>query len=201
MIKDGPFPACLYDLKNSIRWLRANAKKYNVDPDRIGAYGNSAGGTLVLIAAMTAADKELEGDGTFPDSSSELQAVVCSGAVGDMQHPNHSKRAAAVYQNLAGALVRGTPAVEIEVVMRRASPSSYIRKNVPPVLLVHGAKDTVVFIDSTDDFHTQMNSAGANIEYLRFDDGTHEVMEQKGRTTTPAMRKFFQTQLGDSAEQ
>ena len=135
MIKDGPFPACLYDLKNSIRWLRANAKKYNVDPDRIGAYGNSAGGTLVLIAAMTAAAKELEGDGTFPDSSSELQAVVCSGAVGDMQHPNHSKRAAAVYQNLAGALVRGTPAVEIEVVMRRASPSSYIRKNVPPVLL------------------------------------------------------------------
>lgn len=200
MIKDGPFPACLHDVKNSIRWLRANAKKYNVDPDRIGAYGNSAGGTLALTVAMTAGDKELEGDGTFLDSSSELQAVVCSGAVGDMLHSHHSRRATSVYRNLAGALVRGTSEAKAEAVMRQASPSSYIRKDVPPVLLVHGAKDTVVFIDSTDEFHTRMKSAGANIEYLRFEDGTHGVMGQKGRTTTPAMRKFFATHLGDNAE-
>ena len=201
MIKDGPFPASLHDLKNSIRWLRANAKKYNADPDRIGAYGDSAGGTLTLTVAMTAGDKELEGDGTFLDSSSELQAVVCSGAVGDMQHPHHSNRAVSVYRNLAGALVRGRSVAEVEAMMCRASPCSYIRKNVPPVMLIHGAKDNVVFIDSTDDFHTRMKSADANIEYLRFEDGTHGVMGQKGRTTIPAMRKFFETHLGDSVEQ
>lgn len=54
MIKDSPFPACLHDVKNSIRWLRTNAEKYNVDPNRIGAYGNSAGGTLALTVALTA---------------------------------------------------------------------------------------------------------------------------------------------------
>jgi dipeptidyl aminopeptidase/acylaminoacyl peptidase len=150
---------------------------------------------------MTAGDKELEGDGTFLDSSSELQAVVCSGAVGDMQHPHHSNRAVSVYRNLAGALVRGRSVAEVEAMMCRASPCSYIRKNVPPVMLIHGAKDNVVFIDSTDDFHTRMKSADANIEYLRFEDGTHGVMGQKGRTTIPAMRKFFETHLGDSVEQ
>ncbi len=200
MIKDGPFPACLHDVKNSVRWLRAHATKYNVDPNRIGAYGNSAGGTLALTVAMTADEADLEGDGSFRDFSSELQAVVCSGAVGDMIHEHHSRRAATVYRNLAGALVRGTTQTEIEAVMRRASPSSYIRKDTPPILLIHGAKDPVVFIDSTDDFHTRMKSAGANIEYLRFDDGTHSVMGQKSRTTTPAMLKFFETHLRGNDE-
>lgn len=118
-----------------------------------------------------------------------------------MLHPNHSKRAAAVYRNLAGALKRGIPESELLAVMRRASPSSYIRKDVPPVLLIHGAKDTVVFIDSADDFHTRMKSAGADIKYLRFEDGTHGVMGQKARTTTPAMLKFFETHLNAGAEQ
>ena len=112
-----------------------------------------------------------------------------------MRHENHSRRAAAVYRNLAGALVRSTTEKQIEVVMRRASPSSYISKDAPPILLVHGAKDTVVFIESTDDFYKQMKSAGASIEYLRFQDGTHGVMNQKSQTTTPAMLKFFDTHL------
>lgn len=195
MIKDGPFPACLHDVKNSIRWLRANAKRYNVDPDRIGAYGNSAGGTLALTVALTGQIAELEGDGPYREFSSELQAVVCSGAVGDMQHDNHSRRAETVYRNLAGALVKGTTQTEIESVMRKASPSTYITKDAPPVLLIHGAKDTVVFIDSTDDFYERMKTGGAEIEYLRFADGTHGVMGQKGRITTPAMNGFFKKHL------
>uniref|UniRef100_UPI0026082578 alpha/beta hydrolase n=1 Tax=uncultured Gimesia sp. TaxID=1678688 RepID=UPI0026082578 len=84
MIQDKAFPACLHDVKNSIRWLRAHAKKYNVDPDNIGAYGNSAGGTLVLTAALTNKQDGFEGKGPYQNFSSELQAVVCSGAVGNM---------------------------------------------------------------------------------------------------------------------
>ena len=72
MIKDAPFPACLHDVKNAIRWLRAQAKKYHVDPNRIGACGNSAGGTLALTAALTGERKDLEGDGTFKEMSSEF---------------------------------------------------------------------------------------------------------------------------------
>lgn len=84
--------------------------------------------------------------------------------------------------------------------MRRASPSSYIDRDSPPILLVHGAKDTVVFIDSTDGFYNHMVSAGAEIEYRRFSDGTHRVMGQKARITTPAMNKFFEKHLGIRAK-
>lgn len=79
--------------------------------------------------------------------------------------------------------------------MHRALPSFYISKDAPLIFLIHGVKDTVVFIDSTDDFHKRMKSAGATIEYVRFEDGTHGVMNQMSRTTAPAMLKFFETHL------
>lgn len=195
MIKDAPFPACIHDVNNAIRWVRAHAKKYNIDPERIGAYGNSAGGTLSLTAAITKKNDNLEGDGSYQEYSSDLQAVVCSGAVGDMSHPNHSKLAARVYRNLAGGLIRGTPESQIKSVMHQASPSSYIRKDTPPILLVHGAKDSIVFIDSTDAFARKMKEVGADLTYLRFEDAGHAVMGQKGEKTMPAMYAFFEKHL------
>jgi len=133
-------------------------------------------------------------DDVILEFSSALQAVVCSGAVGDMLHSNHSKRAATVYRNLAGGRNRDTPDSEIRAVMRRASPSSYVRKEVPPIMLVHGAKDTVVFIDSTDEFFNAMKAVATDITYLRFEDAGH-VMGQKGAKTTPAMHAFFEKHL------
>ncbi|MCH9656543.1 MAG: alpha/beta hydrolase [Planctomycetes bacterium] len=197
MLQDKPFPACLHDVKNSIRWLRAHAKKYNVDPDKIGAYGNSAGGTLVLTAALTK-KQDFEGKGSHQNVSSELQAVVCSGAVGNMLHPNHSKRAAFVYRKLAIGKNRKLPDNEIKKIMRQASPSSYVRKDVCPIILVHGAKDKVVFIDSTDEFFKAMQKVGADINYLRFEDGSHGVMGQKGAKTMPAMLQFFEKHLNQA---
>ncbi len=201
MIQDGPFPACLNDVKNAIRWARAHAKEYNIDPSRIGAYGNSAGGTLVLTAALTTKESGIPEEGSFLQYSSSLQSVVCSGAVGNMLHPNHSQRAKAVYRNLAGARNRDLSLEQIETVMQTASPSSYVRKEVPPILLVHGGKDDVVFIDSTDEFFKSMKSAGANIQYLRFQDAGHAVMGQMKRKTTPAMHLFFQKHLKQSESQ
>ncbi len=195
MIQDKPFPACLHDVKNSIRWLRAHAKKYNVDPDNIGAYGNSAGGTLVLTAALTKKQDGFEEEGPYQNFSSELQAVVCSGAVGNMLHPNHSKRAATVYRKLATGKNRKLSDLEIDKIMRKASPSSYIRKDAPPILLIHGAKDKIVYIDSTDEFFKAMQAVGADITYLRFEEGSHGVMGQKGSKTMPAMNQFFEKHL------
>lgn len=195
LYKDAPFPACLYDVKNAIRWVRANAEKYGIHSDRIGAYGNSAGGTLALTAAITNGRKDLEGDGTHLDFSSDLQCMVASGAVGDMLHPTHGQRAKFAYRNLARGKNRNLSEKDMQPVMRAASPSSYINSKSPPLLLVHGAKDTVVNIASTDEFVKQMKAEGVDITYLRFADGSHGVMGQKGKVTTPAMEKFFQAHL------
>lgn len=195
LYRDAPFPACLEDVKNSIRWLRANAKKYNIDPDNIGAYGNSAGGTLALTAAITNGMKKFEGDGSHKDQSSDLQAIVGSGIVGDMLHPSHGKRANFAYSNLAKGTDRDLSESKIKKTLKAASPTSYISKDVPPLLIIHGTKDDVVVIDSTDEFSEAMKKAGADITYLRYEGAGHGVMGQKGKETTPAMMKFFKKHL------
>ncbi|MFT5469360.1 MAG: acetyl esterase/lipase [Verrucomicrobiales bacterium] len=195
LMQDAPFPACLEDLKNAIRWTRANAEEYRIDPDKIGAYGNSAGGTQVLTAALTNGQDEFEGDGSFLEFSSTLQAVVCSGAVGDMLHPTHSKRAATAYLNLAIGKGNTVSEADAKKVMKAASPSFYVQKDAPPLLLVHGVDDTVVIINSTDEFVKAMKDSGADISYLRYDDAGHGVMGQMARETTPAMLEFFRKHL------
>ena len=69
------FPAQIEDCKAAVRFLRANAKKYNLDPDRFGAWGASAGGHLVALLGTTGDVKELEGDGRNKEVSSRVQAV------------------------------------------------------------------------------------------------------------------------------
>ena len=66
----------VYDSKAAVRWLRANATKYNIDPNWIGAVGSSAGGHLVSLLGTTANIKELEGNGGNEGVSTEVQAVV-----------------------------------------------------------------------------------------------------------------------------
>jgi acetyl esterase/lipase len=70
------FPAQIHDAKAAIRWVRANAKKYHVDPDRIGVTGGSAGGHLSLLVGLTDPASGLEGESGNPEQSSRVQAVV-----------------------------------------------------------------------------------------------------------------------------
>src|SRR5262249_22409445 len=70
------FPAQIEDCKAAVRWLRANAKKYKINPERFGAVGFSAGGHLVSLLGTSDKDDALEGNGGNPEQSSRVQAVV-----------------------------------------------------------------------------------------------------------------------------
>src|SRR5438093_4216846 len=70
------FPAAIHDVKAAVRWLRANAKKYQVHPDRIGVTGGSAGGHLAQFLGVTADARQFEGDGGNPEQSSRVACVV-----------------------------------------------------------------------------------------------------------------------------
>ena len=70
------FPGQLHDIKAAVRWLRANAAKYNLDPDRIGIMGDSSGGWTTAMAALTGDAPELEGTVGVTGVSSKVQAAV-----------------------------------------------------------------------------------------------------------------------------
>ena len=91
------FPAAVYDCKAAVRWLRANAAKYHIDPARVGVAGGSAGGHLALFLGVTGDVKKFDGDGGNPDQSSKVDCVVSFYGPSDFTKSyGHSKDAAEV---------------------------------------------------------------------------------------------------------
>jgi len=166
--------ACIEDAKCSVRWLRAHAKKYNVDPDRIGAYGNSAGAHLAVMLGLCPASAGLEGDGPWQEYSSIVQAVVASAT------PTRPR-------------VRGGS----EQDAKKIAPMSYVTANAPPLLLVHEASDRTVAVSNSDDFIKALREAGAkDVTYMRYEDGSgHGTFAANINETGPAREKFFERTL------
>jgi acetyl esterase/lipase len=132
------FPAQIEDAKCAVRWLRANADRYGVDPDRIAALGVSAGAFLALLVGLTGPADGFEGQGGHPEQSSRVQAVVNCMAPTDLTRPGpaHSEK---LYAELLGVTRKEKPDA-----YRAASPLTYVRKGAPPVLTVHGTADEYV---------------------------------------------------------
>src|SRR5262249_19892637 len=96
------FPAAVHDCKNAVRFLRAHAKDYGIDPNRIGAWGNSAGGHLALMMAMVDAKANLEGDGPYLDQSSLVQAAVSDSGPIDLKHQFDHNQVKSVIEKFLG---------------------------------------------------------------------------------------------------
>lgn len=96
LARAAPFPAQLHDCKAAIRYLRAHAARHGIDPERIGAWGCSAGGHLAAMLGVTCGLAEFEGNGGHPDMSSAVQTVV------DCYGPSDLKRWPEVCNKLAG---------------------------------------------------------------------------------------------------
>jgi len=158
-----------------VRWLRAHADKYNVDPDRIGAYGNSAGAHLVAMLGVSHGEKRLEGDGPWQEYSSIVQAVACS--------------ATPTRPNLRGGSEEDRKLIAL---------MSYVRADAPPFLLFHEASDGTVNVSNSDDFVEALRQVGAkDVTYKRYTDGSgHGVFIRNTQETAPAMEQFFARTIG-----
>src|SRR4051794_32739527 len=134
------FPAAVYDCKAAVRWLRANAAKYHVDPDRIGTMGGSAGGHLALFLGVTGGRREFEGEDGNPEQSSRVNCVVSFYGPSDFtQSYGKSVDAAEVLPLWLGG--------NLEQQRHRhilASPLYWITPEAPPTLCIHGTKDNYV---------------------------------------------------------
>jgi acetyl esterase/lipase len=163
-----PFPAQIEDCKCAIRWVRAHAKEYNLDPDHIGVWGGSAGGHLVALLGTSGRAKALEGKGGWPDQSSNVQAVADYFGPADFLYwAEEAKKKGVELQQLeaqhAGSAITkllGGKFSEKMDVAKQASPVTYIDKNDPPVFIGHGEKDQLVPLSQSQVFCDALKKAG-----------------------------------------
>lgn len=179
------FPAQIEDVKCAIRFLRANAAKYGLDPERIGVLGNSAGGHLAALLALTDVSDGFEGSGGYADQSSRVQAVADWFGVVNLLDPK--------YRDPALAKVFAQPTMtmtEREVVYRRFSPVTYVSKDAPPFLILHGEKDTLVPFQQSADFAQQLQAAGAPVTFMAVKNAGHSFVPAGG-TVTPTREEII----------
>jgi acetyl esterase/lipase len=190
IIGEATFPEPLKDVKSAIRFLRANARKYNLDPDHIGIWGNSAGGQLSALAATTGDAREFEND-KWPGVSSAVQAAVLWYAPSDLSTlPNDPRYVESAHMGLD---VRD-PANADQV--RRASPLAYVSAATPPVLLVHGTADKVVPIEHSTRLYEALIAAKVPSTLLKVDGAGHSFGQVSSQPEVMAqMLAFFDRHL------
>lgn len=189
---EAPSPAQIHDVKAAVRWLRANAPRLQLDPQRIGAYGNSAGAHLVAMLGLVKPSDGLEGDGPHLDRSSLVQAVVASATPTDFAPWIESGR----YPNGAlDPLFAGPETTKAERA-RQASPVAYARSDAPPLLLIHGTADRTVPIEQSQRLVDALRKAGAKeVRYMILDAEGHGVFQGQRLLTYPAMFAFLEAAL------
>ena len=166
-----PFPAQIEDCKCAIRWVRAHAKEYNLDPDHIGVWGGSAGGHLVALLGTSGGVKSLEGKGGWQDQSSKVQAVADYFGPTDFPYwVEEVKKKGFTLEQLeaqhAGGVISkllGGKFSEKMDVAKQASPTTYIDKSDPPVFIGHGEKDQLVPLSQSQVFYDALKKEGVEV--------------------------------------
>lgn len=150
---EAPHPAQLADVQAAIRFVRAHAQALGIDPERIGVFGESAGGHLAALAALTgdAPAEPPTGRGVLGPSSA-VQAAVAFYPVTDLL---------AMEQEAPGLLLLG-PTADAEVA-RQASPLHHARPDGPPLLVVHGDADVVVPVDQGERLAEAIRGVGGEV--------------------------------------
>ncbi|MCS7467820.1 alpha/beta hydrolase fold domain-containing protein [Stieleria sp. ICT_E10.1] len=158
---EAAFPAQIEDCKCAIRFLRAHATKYNLDVDRIAVGGSSAGGHLVALLGTSGGVKALEGSGGWPDQSSRVQAVVDLYGPTDFQtfvttpgYEPHNRDGSPESKLLGGGEVLKKPEG-----IKRVNPITYVDKDDPPFLIIHGSDDRTVPPNQSELLHKALQAA------------------------------------------
>ena len=166
---EAAFPAQIQDCKAAIRYLRANAKTYGIDPDHIGVWGGSAGGHLVALMGTTNDLKALEGNYGSVGVSSRVQAVC------DFFGPTDLTSPASVNLREPGPVAKflGGPREQKMEVARMASPMHHITKDAAPTLIVHGDKDPLIPMAQSEMFYDALRRIGVPTAFIKVKNAGH----------------------------
>ena len=178
--QEAHFPAQLHDAKAAVRWLRNDAADYNVDPDRIYAWGDSAGGHLASLVGLTTNAYGANADGVNAGGDDADAAVA---AVAAWYPPTDLGRMAE--QSLPAAVARaddpgsreellvGTVLADEPAKAAAASPISYASRSAPPFFLAHGTADRFVPPAQSASLAAALEGAGAAVELLLIEEADH----------------------------
>lgn len=187
------FPGQLEDVKAAIRYLRAHSDFYGIDPEHFGVMGESAGGHLTAMTALTGKRKEFD-KGAYLEYSSEVQAAIPWYLPADL-----SKMPCGDPDELAAApesLLIGKHAVIHAEDALSASPISYAAKDAPPMLLLHGTDDHTVPYEQSERMYEALEQAGADVSLIALEGADHADLPFFQREVWEIITKFFKEKLG-----
>ena len=159
--KEEIFPAVINDCRAAVSFLRLNAKRFNLDPKRFGAAGESSGGHLTALLATTSDTKEFQKHPVTHKASSAIQAASPWCGPTDFLKLNDVK-ASQNYSNPRSAPSRlvGKSIKQAPEKCRQANPITYVSKGDPPCFIVHGDRDFVVPLNQSELLHAALKKAG-----------------------------------------
>jgi acetyl esterase/lipase len=165
--QEAKFPAQIHDCKAAVRWLRAKSKEYNLGPKKFVAWGSSAGGHLVALLGTSGGVAELEGNVNDLKESSRVQAVVDWFGPTDLLHIGdpesdikHNAPDSPEAKLIGGAIM------ENKEKAAKASPITYVSKETPPFLIMHGDKDRTVPFNQSELLYAALKQAGTDVTFI-----------------------------------
>jgi acetyl esterase/lipase len=164
-----PFPAQIEDCKAAVRWARANAGKYGIDPQRLGALGFSAGAHLACLLGCADHEAGLEGNGGNTGQSSRVRAVVSFFGPSDFMVKTWNKQV----EDYFLVPLFGGPFEEKQAEYERGSPLRYVSKDDPPHLFFHGGKDTLVGMVNSEKMVARLRAVGVPAELIALPEEGH----------------------------
>jgi acetyl esterase/lipase len=192
----GKFPDQVEDCKCAVRWLRANADRYKVDPKNIGAVGFSAGGHLVLLLGLTSPEDNLEGNGDLTEAarkqSSRVQAVANFFGPTDMTTGDWDSKVQPLLTDFLGGLLE-----DKRDNYRRASPVTYVRKdpNNPAIMTFHGTKDEIVRYKQATILDEALKKVGVTMTLVTMEGDGHGWSGDKIEKSLRQTLEFFNKEL------
>lgn len=171
------FPAQLQDAQAAVAWLRAHAAQYNVDPSRIYAWGDSAGGHLACLVGLGANPGSEALDANMPAANASVAAVAAWYPPTDLVHMGEQALSNAVATaddpGSREALLIGAQPADAPEKAAAASPLTYAGEHAPPFFLAHGTADRFVPAAQSTTLAAALEAAGADVELLLIEGADH----------------------------
>jgi alpha-N-arabinofuranosidase len=167
---EAKYPAQIHDLKAAVRFLRANATRYGIDPGRIAAIGASSGGHLVALLGATNGMQNFEGDGGSASASSEVQAVVDIDGTATFVDPGNVEKEKRGPLDTNTRLIGATFDEKPEV-WRAASPITHVHKGSAPTLFINSSSYRP--FQQREEMLARLRAAGVNSEMVVIPDTPH----------------------------